>query len=211
MPRPEDTSKRDPLLHLAFAWPSRPGDTESASRYITDMEAQGQRELVASDRLPTDLGLMTRNDPEAYQAARQEYEALGFQFGDPDPDDPLFMPAKLPDGWRREGSDHAMWSYLLDQRGLRRVAVFYKAAFYDRKAHMTIVRVGGELASKFLYWQPGDGPAPEIPWDKLTAEEVSQVQDAAEHYLADHERHPDIYDRAERARELLRQVPTGRT
>ncbi len=95
--------------------------------FIERQERAGQRQLITSDRLPSQI-----------MGDRAEFEALGFVFGDPDPDDPLFMPATLPPGWKREGSDHAMWSYLADQHGQRRVAIFYKAAFYDRRAFMRL-------------------------------------------------------------------------
>lgn len=96
---------------------------------ILAMERSGQTELVLSDLLPTGLG---------FDESDADYEALGFVFGDVVDGDPLFRKAKLPDGWTREGSDHAMWSYLLDADGYRRVAIFYKAAFYDRRAEMSI-------------------------------------------------------------------------
>ncbi len=115
----ENTPRRDPLLHFAMSM-------DSPDRYITDMEADGQRQLVNSDLLPTDV----RNHPA--------FEALGFVFGDVVADDPLFRHATLPAGWKREGSDHAMWSYLVDETGSRRVAIFYKAAFYDRRAFMQL-------------------------------------------------------------------------
>ena len=95
---------------------------------IGEQEKRGQQQLVNSDRLPTEL----RDD-------RAAFEALGFTLGDPDPADPLFAPVTLPDGWAREASDHDMWSYIVDQLGRRRVAIFYKAAFYDRRADMRIV------------------------------------------------------------------------
>lgn len=120
----ENTSKRGPLTHLLGAMGS------GSSDYITGMEAQGQRELVNSDRLPVD----TNGQDDAFRE-------LGFQLGDPDPNDPLFRPATLPEGWRREGSDHAMWSHIVDEQGRERIAIFYKAAFYDRCAFMDIVRI----------------------------------------------------------------------
>ena len=111
----------EPLLILAEAM-----GIGSAESFIVGQERAGQRELVNSDRLPTDV------------RDRAELEALGFTFGDPDPDDPLFCPATLPEGWKREASDHDMWSYITDQHGRKRVAIFYKAAFYDRRAFMRL-------------------------------------------------------------------------
>lgn len=115
----EDTSKRDPLIHLA-------GAMGGMDQYVPEMESAGQRQLVNSDRLPTESN------------CDDELLDLGFTFEEPDPDDPLFRAATLPAGWSREVSDHAMWSYLLDEVGRRRVAIFYKAAFYDRRAFMRL-------------------------------------------------------------------------
>lgn len=124
----ENTSARDPFIHLLGAM------SDGTSGYIEGMEAAGQRQLVNSDRLPTRINTYDRSQAEALV----EFEALGFTFGDPDPNDPMFRPATLPDGWKREGSDHAMWSYIVDQHGRRRVSIFYKAAFYDRDAFMSL-------------------------------------------------------------------------
>lgn len=122
----ENTGKRDPLLHLLGAM------SDGTSDYITGMEADGQRQLVNSDRLPVRSG------------GDDAYLKLGFTFGDPDASDPLFRPATLPPGWKREGSDHSMWSYIVDEQGRKRVGIFYKAAFYDRDAFMRLEREGDE-------------------------------------------------------------------
>ena len=126
------------LLFLAEAMGR--GGTEGA---IVAMEKRGQQQLVNSDRLPAD-----------YRGDRAEWEALGFRFGDPDPDDPMFMPATIPDGWKRQASDHDMWSHLVDEHGRQRVAIFYKAAFYDRRAFMRLERVESYVMSHVEY----DGP-----------------------------------------------------
>ncbi|MCF2130168.1 hypothetical protein L1I79_27605 [Strepomyces sp. STD 3.1] len=96
-------------------------------------EKAGQQQVVHSDQLPT-------------RGYVPEFEALGFTFGEPDAKDPLFRPATLPDGWTKEASDHAMWSYVLDELGRRRVRVFYKAAFYDRDAFMNLITVEGYVS-----------------------------------------------------------------
>jgi len=121
----ENTAHRDPALHLL-------GSLSDGTSYIEGMEAAGQRQLVASTSLPVEA-----NDGDA------AFEALGFVLGKPDPRDPLFREAKLPEGWGKEGSDHNMWSYIVDQLGRRRVAVFYKAAFYDRRAFMRLETLHG--------------------------------------------------------------------
>ena len=124
----ENTTRRmredaaEGLLFLAEAMGPR-----GSSGAIEAMEKRGQQQLVNSDRLPSE-----------FKGDRAEWEALGFTFGDPDPDDPLFMPATLPEGWKRNPSDHDMWSYVTDQHGRQRVEVFYKGAFYDRRAFMRL-------------------------------------------------------------------------
>lgn len=95
---------------------------------IESMEKRGQTQLVNSDRLPTD----TQGSDDAFIAA-------GFTFGEPEPGDLLFRPATLPAGWRREATDHSMHSNIVDPLGRKRVGIFYKAAYYDRRADMYLV------------------------------------------------------------------------
>jgi hypothetical protein len=89
---------------------------------IEASEAAGQRQFVASEVLPT-KGL-----------DHEKFTALGFKIGKVVEGDPMFTEVELPEGWTKEGSDHAMWSYVRDTEGKRRVACFYKAAYYDRDA-----------------------------------------------------------------------------
>jgi hypothetical protein len=98
--------------------------------------------VVNSDRLPSDHG---DDGP---------WLALGFTFGDPDPDDPLFMPATLPGGWKRQATGHSMGSVIVDTLGRERVSIFYKAAFYDRSAHMSLTGLRWYVEKHVEY----DGP-----------------------------------------------------
>lgn len=112
-----------------------------ASASIQEMEAEGQREFLQSDVMPArcqNFSFLGDVD-HAIQRDRM-LEALGFTVGTPVVGDPQFVLASLPTGWRKVGSDHSMWSYILDQRGRRRVSVFYKAAHYDRSAHFSVER-----------------------------------------------------------------------
>lgn len=85
-------------------------------------EVRGQRELVESESLPTD--------------GAQALVAIGVEVGAPFPDDAMFCPVKLPPGWSKRRTDHSMWSDLVDDKGRKRASIFYKAAFYDRAAHV---------------------------------------------------------------------------
>lgn len=95
---------------------------------IERQEAEGQKSFVASATLPKDMMGTTR----------EQLEAIGFKFG-ADADD-LFVNCTLPPGWTKRATDHSMWSDLLDEQGRKRGGIFYKAAFYDRNAHMSMNR-----------------------------------------------------------------------
>jgi len=89
---------------------------------IERQEKQGQMDLADSCQLP----LKGSEDPA--------FKAMGIVFGKKSDD--IFIDAQLPDGWNIQPTDHSMWSDLLDAKGRQRAAIFYKAAFYDRNAHM---------------------------------------------------------------------------
>lgn len=131
--------------------------TDAFSAHIVAQEKRGQDELVGSTQFPA-------------KAPVAELEALGFTFGPVDEGDPLFRPADLPQGWRREGSDHDMWSYVLDEKGRRRVAVFYKAAFYDRNAFARVVRPTSRL-SDLIY---GDDEPTTLGLDDLLTADLAR-------------------------------------
>jgi len=164
MTYPENTTARAPELHMLGLL------SEGSDGYIGGMEVAGQRQLVASASLPT------RTD-----GRDDEFLKLGFTFGAPNPADPLFREATLPDGWHKESSDHSMWSYVVDDLGRRRVAVFYKAAFYDRDAFMRLETVYG-YARNLAYEEKL--PAYDDTWctREVFAEQVSALrQELVEH------------------------------
>ena len=92
------------------------------SEAIEAQEARGQQELVTSRCLPT-KGL------DAW------VKAFGIVVVKPVDGDDLFTAVILPTGWEVRASGHSMWNYLLDQHGRCRARFYYKAAFYDRRAH----------------------------------------------------------------------------
>lgn len=119
--RPENTSaNHDPLAFLV--------EQMATGAAIERQEAQGQRSLVSSDTLPASMG------PDG----RAQLEAAGVKFGDSVEGGRLFVYAELPPGWQKRATDHSMWSELVDETGRVRASIFYKAAFYDRDAFMTV-------------------------------------------------------------------------
>ena len=101
------------------------GGTEGV---IEEQEARGQTSFVNSETLPTDIrgGDVT------------VLEAAGVVFGDLVDGDPIFRHVTLPDGWEKVATDHSMWSKLVDADGVERASIFYKAAFYDRSAFVSL-------------------------------------------------------------------------
>jgi len=91
-------------------------------------ESEGQKELVESTALPADM----KRPPETREALVQ----AGVVFGEPYKDDSVFLRATVPAGWKKVPSSHSMWSDLVDAEGRKRAAIFYKASFHDRSAHM---------------------------------------------------------------------------
>lgn len=117
-----------PAAVIAFA----AGDMEnfiaaSTPGGIEAQEAAGQHTFVANSTLPIEI----------LCSSRRALELMGIAFGE-NADD-LFVNVTLPEGWTKRKTDHSMWSEVLDNLGRPRIAVFYKAAFYDRKAHMQLI------------------------------------------------------------------------
>jgi hypothetical protein len=97
---------------------------------IEEQEKMGQSQLTLTfDRLPRQI-----DEP----SGRHMLEQLGFVFGE-NLDD-LFVSVEPPQGWTLRPSSHSMWSYVHDEQGRCRASVFYKAAFYDKSAHVSIDR-----------------------------------------------------------------------
>jgi hypothetical protein len=122
--KPRDTTKDDPSGTLAEL------EIHGPDKAVGLQEARGQRELVRRASLPT----------EVYGGGQELLEAAGVVFGEPYADDPIFRPVTLPEGWRLKPTEHPMWTHLLDDKGHPRASIFYKAAFYDRHAHIGISR-----------------------------------------------------------------------
>jgi hypothetical protein len=101
-----------------FAVAATPGGIEA-------QEAAGQAKLVSNfTRLPKNMG------PDGRKIA----EALGFVFGEAV--DEVFVAVTPPAGWSLKATEHSMHSDVLDASGEKRAGMFYKAAFYDRRADL---------------------------------------------------------------------------
>lgn len=176
---PRNTAADDPLIKMLVGM-------EPGGQGIYAQEAQGQREVVNSTALPTDLGNGDDTD--------QDYEALGFVFGEVNPVDPLFRQATLPQGWTKQGTEHSMWSKIVDERGIERVSIFYKAAFYDRRAFMRLSNPGYEMVSKAIYSDDGDDLAEALrPLPLLTEAELAQAWVAVGDYEKYAKDSPNVY------------------
>lgn len=104
---------------------------------IEDMEARGQQELCnVTTRLPVDFNEWG----EGKGKGKPTLEAAGVKFLGPVEGDDQFQEVTLPEGWEIKPTEHSMWSELVDSDGRKRAAIFYKAAFYDRKAHIDVSR-----------------------------------------------------------------------
>ncbi len=126
---PDNTTKQvqdNPMGFLAKAM------FMGGSEAIIHQESQGQRSFVGSDTLPTDIGRYNDYDAKAI------LKAAGVKFlGDVDGDE-MFQYVEFPQGWNKLATNHPMWSKLMDDKGRERAIIFYKAAFYDRSAHMSL-------------------------------------------------------------------------
>jgi len=97
---------------------------------IENQEAQGQKEMCRVEQLPRTDG---------YKDLKDKYKQLGIKvLGETEGDD-LFYDVTLPEGWKIIPTDHSMWSNLVNEKGKIIANIFYKAAFYDRAAHIHII------------------------------------------------------------------------
>ena len=133
----DNTENKNPLAAL-FAMSKHSND------FILNQEKEGQGQMVQSAQLPR----LTNYDKEA----REYYEDWGIKVFGVTKDDEIFVDVQLPKGWKKERTEHSMWSKVLDEKGRERLKVFYKAAFYDRSAHVqvqTFINRGVQMVS---YW-----------------------------------------------------------
>jgi hypothetical protein len=150
-----------------------PGDA------IRNQEATGQQSFVNSDTLPTEMG----------QDDRKVLQKAGVKFGKPVPGDGLFTYVTLPQGWHKDGSSHDMWSYLVDDKGRKRASIFYKAAFYDRRAFLRTDRRYG-ISTDYAYEDSNNA----VRYNVTDGDQVVFTTDAVPFT----EKYSDEYDEADK-------------
>jgi len=114
-------------------------NTAAQSRTVIDMipgtiqasERRGQEELVNSSQLPAKIRPVE---------GMVKLEEAGVVFKEVSKGDSLFLDVTLPVGWKIKRTDHSMWTSLVDDKNVERASIFYKAAFYDRDAFMTVLK-----------------------------------------------------------------------
>lgn len=132
-------------------------------------ERQGQADLVSASKggtvahLPWDFGIegqpgvMRNYDyPYGHEMHHRDAGHVLQSWGIEIVTDPveasksgdLFFDVRLPEGWRIEPTEHSMYTNLVDANGWVRASIFYKAAFYDRKASISLRR----------FWEVGRCP-----------------------------------------------------
>lgn len=106
--------------------------TGDASSAVERQEKRAQESMVGGARLPKKL-----NSARGYHW-EQICAAWGMTIGNEA--DELFNNVTLPEGWKIVATDHSMWTMLVDDKGRERANIFYKGAFYDRDAFMSLTK-----------------------------------------------------------------------
>jgi hypothetical protein len=127
-------------------------------------------------------------------ATDDELTALGFVLGPADASDRLFRQATLPPGWKRAGTGHSMHTDIVDELGRKRIGIFYKAAWYDRRADLHITTVFGYVGD-CIY--KGTTPVLDEIWAtrETVLEAISGHRKRSAERLATYEQHDDDYFR----------------
>lgn len=147
---------------------------------IEASEARGQQHLCQSSQLPREIKLVSYDDLEKSWGLTVQQPTAG--------DDELFYTVSLPAGWTMKPTEHSMHNSLFDDKGRKRASVFYKAAFYDRKAFMTVLpryRVDFKSADKECQMTVVDSQTEEQLFDSGPMG-YSEASKAAYGFIAEH-------------------------
>lgn len=117
------------------------GDIENLKASMTPggierQEANEQAAMIEKHRLPIDLKVHGKPySLEERWALLEKHTGIKII----DKYDELFYNVSLPEGWKVVAAEgHSMWSYLHDPKGRVRAGIFYKGAFYDRRANWSL-------------------------------------------------------------------------
>lgn len=99
---------------------------EVVDEYLHQLE--GERAEEAEER-PCRVCGGTKLHPDALERLRDDVGIVYVERVDD-----LFAKVDMPKGWGKEATDHNMHNDLFDAEGNKRASIFYKAAFYDRRA-----------------------------------------------------------------------------
>ena len=86
------------------------------------------------------------------------WKKIGVIFKEDVEGDALFRWAIVPEGWTVVRASHNSYSHLVDDKGRKRAQIYYKGAFYDRKADISPER---RFSVRRVYHEPP--PAPPRP------------------------------------------------
>lgn len=102
-------------------------------RAIEAQELIGQSELEGSLQLPINC-----NHPSETLNTVEQYHKMGIKTFTRTKNDDIFVGVKLPTGWKKQSTEHPMWTDLLDDKGRIRANIFYKGSFHDRSSHIDL-------------------------------------------------------------------------
>jgi hypothetical protein len=110
---------------------------EAPGKMVEAQEKRGQSQLAESSQLPIE-GMRGRYSRSHTYTVEQMLIDNGGKIIGESKGDALFYDVVLPKDWKIVPTDHSMWSHLRDEKNRTRAQIFYKAAFYDRSAHVDI-------------------------------------------------------------------------
>jgi hypothetical protein len=146
---------------------------------IERQEAAGQQALVAhKDRLPVVGTVKDRPYGCGDRDLRAEWESVGFVFGETlTGQDSIFVACTFPDGWALRPTGHSVWSDVVDAKGRKRAAVFFKAAFYDYNAHTFGLEFRYTVGGDYLTNDASDRRMAYYVKDAVTGDRLCEFKD----------------------------------
>lgn len=73
-----------------------------------------------------------------YQYTKKKYEEMGIKIINEMLEDSELIEVKLPEGWKKQYTDHSMWTNIINEKGDKVFEYFYKSNPWDREAFSNI-------------------------------------------------------------------------